>query len=75
MDQGPPRKTPYTELIGKKVGIVLKSLAQIDFLNRTSLAQALRPTIDKQDLIKMKSFYLSKEAGYRMGKDLCQSQI
>ena len=31
------------------------------FLNRTSMAQALRPTIDKWDLMKLKIFYKAKD--------------
>jgi hypothetical protein len=32
-----------------------------DFLNSTPFAQNLRPTIDKQNLVKLKSFSASKE--------------
>jgi hypothetical protein len=32
-----------------------------DFLNKTLMAQALRPRIDKWDLMKLKSFYKAKD--------------
>ena len=44
-----------------KVEITLKSLAQEYFLNRTPVAQALRITINKWDLKKLKSFYTAKD--------------
>jgi hypothetical protein len=31
------------------------------FLNRTSMAQVLRSTIGKWDLMKLKSFYMAKD--------------
>jgi hypothetical protein len=44
---------------------VVKSLKQIStgeiFLNRTTMAQALRSTIDKRRLIKLKSFCKAKD--------------
>ena len=33
-----------------------------NFLNRTPVAQALRSTIDKWDLMKLKSFYKTKDS-------------
>jgi hypothetical protein len=39
-----------------------------DFLNRTQKAQHLRETIDKQDYIKLKSFYTAKETATRPKK-------
>lgn len=32
-----------------------------EFLNRTPLAQALRSTVSKQDLMKLKGFYMAKD--------------
>ena len=32
-----------------------------DSLNRTPLAQALRSTVSKQDLMKLKGFYMAKD--------------
>jgi hypothetical protein len=60
---------------------VRNTLEHIDtgdnFLNRTPMAQALRSTIDKWDLMKPKSFCKAKDtalsigmAAYRLGKDL-----
>lgn len=53
-----------------------------DFLNRTLIAQALRPTVNKWDLMKLESFCmakgtvsLDKAADYRMIKDLYQLSI
>lgn len=53
-----------------------------DFLNRRLIAQALRSTVNKWDLMKLESFYvakgtvsLDKAAGYRMVKDLYQLSI
>jgi hypothetical protein len=59
-DQGPPYKTRYTEFNRRE-----KSLENIgtlkNFLNRTPMAQALRSTIDKWDLMKLKSFCKAKD--------------
>jgi len=43
-----------------------------NFLNRTPMTQALRSTIDKWDLMKLKSSCKAKGkmAAYRWGKDL-----
>jgi hypothetical protein len=50
-----------------------------DFLNRTPLAQALRSTINKWDLMKLRSvciaeghYHSDKAAAYRMGKGFHQ---
>jgi hypothetical protein len=46
-----------------------------NFLNRTPIAQALRSTIDKWDLMKLQTFCKAKDtnkATYRLGKDLHQ---
>jgi len=42
-----------------------------NFLNRTPMTQALKPTIDKWDLMKLKSFCKVKDkmAAYTLGKD------
>lgn len=52
-----------------------------DFLNRTLIAQALRSTVNKWDLMKLKSYMvkgtvsLDKAAVYRMVKDISQLSI
>jgi hypothetical protein len=44
-------------LIEEKVGNPLKYIGtEENFLSRTPMAQTLRSTIDKRDLIKLKSF-------------------
>ena len=47
------------------------------FLNRTPITQALRSTINKWELMKLKIFYKSKDklAAYRMGIDLHGTHI
>jgi hypothetical protein len=46
----------------EKMGIGLECMdTGKNFLNRTLTAQALRSTIDKWDLIKLKSFYKAKD--------------
>jgi hypothetical protein len=48
-------------LIEEKVGKSLELIGtREDFLNRTPMAQVLRPRIDKWDLTKLKSFYKAK---------------
>ena len=53
----------YTlDLIKQKVGNSLEHTGTGDnFLNRASMAQALRSTIDKWDLMKLKSFCKAKD--------------
>ena len=48
-----------------------------NFLNRTPMAQALRSTINKLDLMNLKSFCKSKDKtiAYRLGKSLHQPYI
>jgi hypothetical protein len=54
------KKTDTLKLIEKKVGKSLEDIVTGDnFLNRISIAYALRSRIDKCDLIKLKSFYCS----------------
>jgi hypothetical protein len=49
-------------LIGEKVGKSLEHICTgVNFLNRTPMVQALRSTIDKWDLIKLKSFCKAKD--------------
>lgn len=44
-----------------------------DFLNRTSVFQALRPTVGKWDTMKLKGHhYASEGEAYKMEKNLCQ---
>jgi hypothetical protein len=54
---------PYTlNLIEEKVGNSLEHVGTGDnFLKRTPMAQALRSTIDKWDLMKLKSFCKAKD--------------
>ena len=64
-------------LIEQKVGNSLELLDTGDnFLNRTSITLALRSTVDKWDLMKLKCLCKTKdtvnrtELHYRLGKDL-----
>lgn len=41
-----------------------------DFINKTPLAQELRPTVDKWNLIKLKQLLRAKERGIQSGKEL-----
>ena len=64
MDKEPQqqKKTHILNLKEKKVGNSLQCIYTGDnALNRRSLVQALRSTIDKRDLTKMKSFCKSKD--------------
>ena len=48
-------------LIEEKVGNSLEHIGTGDnFLNRVPIAQARRSTVNKQDLVKLKSFYKAK---------------
>lgn len=55
IDSSPPN------FVEEETGIALNSLAQGNFLNRTLLAQALRPTAHKWDLMKMRRFCRAKD--------------
>ena len=60
--QGPQPKTDILNLVGEKVGNTLEHFGTgQNFLNRTSMAEALRSTVDKWDLLKMKSFCKAKD--------------
>ena len=49
-------------LIEEKMGNNLEHIGTGDnFLNRTQIAQALMSTINKWDLMKLKSFYMTKD--------------
>jgi hypothetical protein len=83
MDQGPPNRIRYSESNRRELG---KNLTHIgtggNFLNRTAMVHALRAIIDKWDLIKLKSFYKTKDtvnrkktAIYILGKNLYQNSI
>jgi hypothetical protein len=55
-------KLETLNLIEEKVGNSLKHIGTgHKFLNRTPMAQALRSTIDKWDLMELKSFYKTKD--------------
>jgi phosphorylcholine metabolism protein LicD len=45
------------------------------FLNRTPKAEALRPTIDKRDLMKLKSFCKAKDTVNRTNRQLTDWEI
>ena len=56
-------KADVLNLIEQKVWNSLELFGTGDnFLNRTPVAQALRSTIDKWDLMKLKSFYKTKDS-------------
>ena len=55
-------KPTTLNLIEEKVGSILEHIGTIDhFLNRTPVAQALRETINKWNLPKLKSFCKAKD--------------
>jgi hypothetical protein len=57
-----PHKTRYTESIRRKLGKNFKHInTEGNFLNRTPMAQGLKSTIFKWDLIKLKSFSKAKD--------------
>ena len=62
MGQRPSQKLTTLNLIDEKVRNTLEpSGTRNNFLNRTQLAQALRSTIDKWDLMRLRSFYEAKD--------------
>jgi hypothetical protein len=62
VDKGSQDQTRYTKSNRKKVGNNLERMGTGEnVLNRTPMAQALRPTIDKWDLMKLKSFCKAKD--------------
>jgi hypothetical protein len=62
VDQRPPNQTRDTKIVEEKVGKTLKLWAQGErFLNRTAMACAVRSRMDKWDLIKLVSFYKTKD--------------
>jgi hypothetical protein len=68
-------KPETLKLIEEKVGESLEDMGTGEkFLNRTAMACAVRPRIDKWDLIKLQSFCKGKDtvnkATNRLGKDL-----
>lgn len=60
IDQRPQCETGNTELLEEITGRAHKTQGR-NLLNRTSFAQALRPTIEKWDPVKLKSFCTTKE--------------
>jgi hypothetical protein len=63
MHQRSQCKIGYTKLIEEKMGNSLEHIRRgAYFLNRTPIAQALRMTINKWDLIKLKSLYKAKDS-------------
>ena len=62
MDQGLPHKPDMLNLIEKKVRNSLEHIGRGEnFLYRTPMTQALRSTIDKWNLMKLKSFCKAKD--------------
>jgi hypothetical protein len=62
-----PIKLDTLNLIEKKVGISHEHIGTRDiFLNRIPTAQALISTINKWDLMKLKSFYKAKDTSSRI---------
>ena len=56
-------KPDTLNLIEEKVGSSLECIGTGEiFLNRTPMAQALKSTIDKWDLMKLKSFCKAKDS-------------
>jgi hypothetical protein len=55
-------KPEIQKLIEKKVGKSLEDMGTVEkFLNRTTVACAIRSRIDKWNLIKLQSFYMAKD--------------
>ena len=66
IDERPPHKTNHTELNlrEEKVGSSLQCMGIGEhFLNKTPVAQLLRATINKWDLLKLRSFCKNKGHG------------
>jgi hypothetical protein len=62
VDRRPQYKTRYTKSDRRKVGNNLEQSGTGDnFLNRTPTAQALRSTINKWELVKLKSFCKARD--------------
>lgn len=62
MGQIPSVKLKTLELPEANADSTLHDISvQKDFLNRTQFAQELRPTDDKWNFVKLKSFCISKE--------------
>jgi hypothetical protein len=62
VDQGPQSRTRYTESNRRECRKESQTYwHRGNSLNRTPMAQALRSRIDKQDLIKFKSFCKAKD--------------
>jgi hypothetical protein len=58
------------------VGKVLNHIAKGEnFLNRTPMGQAVRSTIDKKDLIKLKSFWKAKDNRTKWQPTDCQLYV
>ena len=56
-------KPDTLNLIEEKMGNILEHIGtRHNFLSRTLMSQALRPTISKWDLMKLKSFYKAKNS-------------
>jgi hypothetical protein len=71
MDQGPQHKTRYTESNRGKVGKNLKLIGMAEaFLNRTPVAQALTSSIDKWDIMKLKSWCKTRYITNRTNQQL-----
>jgi hypothetical protein len=66
VDQGPPYKTRYIESIEDKVGKNLEHMGSGEnFLKRTRVVYAIKPRIDKRDLIQLRRFCKEKDTLYK----------
>ena len=69
------------KLIDEKVGKTLEHIGKREnSLNRTPMTETLRTTIDKWDLLKLKSFYKAKDTlirtkWHRLREDLYQHHV
>jgi hypothetical protein len=62
VEQGPQHKPDTLSLTEEKVRKSLKLIGtEGNFLNRTSMAQTLRSTVNKWDFMKLKSFCKAKD--------------
>jgi len=71
VDLRPNVRVDTLNVIEQKVGNILGFIEREDnFLNRTLMAQAQRSTVDKWDLMKLKSFCKAKKTVKRKKKGL-----
>jgi hypothetical protein len=76
VDLGPSLKPDMLNLIKEKVGKNLEHTGTgKNFLNRTPMSYAQRSTIDKWDIIKLKSFCKAKDTVNRTKQQNSNPQI